>query len=70
MKECFFSSYRPSTTHDEVSEHSDYEYYRAEKLGKEGAPCEQVFKECNISILNQFSGVYEPMMDLFSKIMT
>lgn len=53
-----------------MSDYSDYEYYRAEKLGKEGAPCEQVFKECNKSILNQFSGIYEPMMDLFSKIMS
>lgn len=61
-------SFRPSTTHDELSEHSDSEYYRAEKLGREGVPCEHVFKECKSSILEQFTGIYTPIMDLLDKI--
>lgn len=60
---------RPSTTHDEISDHSDYEYYQAEKLGREGAPCEHVFKECHKSILNEFTGVYTPIMDLMNRLM-
>lgn len=63
-------SLRPSTTHDDISDHSDYEYYRAEKLGKEGAPCEHVFKECESSILDQFTGVYTPMMDLLNRFIS
>lgn len=62
------SLFRPSATQDEVSDYSDYEYYRAERLGKEGAPCEHVFKECKISILEQFTGVYTPVMDLLNYI--
>lgn len=58
--------FRPSITNDEISEHSDYEYLRAEMLGKDGAPCEQVFKECKVSILQQFGGIYSPMMDIDS----
>lgn len=62
--------YRPSLTNDEITDHSDYEYYRAEKLGKEGAPCEHVFNECETSILDKFTGVYTPMMDLFNRIIS
>lgn len=47
-------------TKDEVEEYSDYEYYHAERLGKEGAPCEQVFNECKTSILDMFGGIYTP----------
>lgn len=54
---------RPTLTTDEISDHSDYEYFHAEKLGTEGAPCEQVFKECEISILDQFGGIYTPIFD-------
>lgn len=60
---------RPSSTNDEITEHSDYEYYRAEKMGKEGVPCERVFKECKASILNQFSGIYTPVMNLLGRIL-
>lgn len=59
--------YRPSITKDEVSDHSDNEYLFAEKLGKEGAPCDRIFKECKISILDQFSGIYTPMLDIIRK---
>lgn len=55
--------HRPSLTNDEVEEYSDYEYYHAEKLGKEGAPCDQVFKECETSILDMFGGIYTPFFD-------
>lgn len=57
--------HRPSLTQDEVEEYSDYEYYHAEKLGKEGAPCEHVFKECKTSILDMFGGIYTPFFDGF-----
>lgn len=59
---------RPSTSHDEIIDHADNEYYQAEQLGREGAPCERVFNECKASILEQFSGVYVPMMDALKRI--
>lgn len=62
-----FSILRPSTSHDAISDHSDYEYYYAESMGKDGAPCERVFSECKASLLDQFSGVYMPMMNLMEK---
>ncbi|XP_055326696.1 uncharacterized protein LOC129580373 [Sitodiplosis mosellana] len=58
----------PSATQDEISDYSDLEYYRAERLGKEGAPCERVFKDCRISILEQFTGVYTPIMNMLSRL--
>lgn len=62
----FFFSVRPSLTEDKLSDNADYEYLHAEKLGQDGAPCEHVFKECQMSILDQFSGIYSPIMDLMS----
>lgn len=50
--------FRPSMTNEEITDHSDNEYLYAERLGKEGAPCEQVFSECKMSILDQFTGMY------------
>lgn len=50
---------RPSTTADELSDHSDNEYLHAEQLGKSGAPCGQIFPECTTSLLNKFSGIYD-----------
>ena len=41
-----------------MNDYSDNEYLHAEELGKAGAPCDKVFKECPISILNEFSGIY------------
>lgn len=52
---------RPSSSVDELSEHSDNEYLKAEQLGVSGAPCEQIFKECPISLLSKFSGIYETL---------
>lgn len=54
-------SFRPSSTSDELSDHTDNEYLHAEQLGKSGAPCEQVFRECTTSLLNRFSGIYDSL---------
>lgn len=59
--------FRPSLTKDKIVNNDDYEYFHAEKLGKDGAPCDHVFHECKISILDQFSGIYTPIMDFFKK---
>lgn len=52
--------FRPSSTSEPPSEHSDNEYYRAEQLGREGAPCHLVFHECQNSILDVFTGIHDP----------
>lgn len=49
---------RPSLTTDQITNHEDNEYLHAEKLGKDGAPCDRVFNECKMSILDQFTGIY------------
>lgn len=49
---------RPSLTTDHITYHEDNEYLHAEKLGQEGAPCERVFNDCKVSILDQFTGIY------------
>lgn len=67
---CVQCIYRPSLTNDEITDNSDLEYFRAEKLGREGAPCDRVFDECKASILDQFTGIYTPMMDLFNRIIS
>lgn len=46
---------------DELSDHSDNEYLRAEQLGVAGEPCEHIFRECPTSFLNKFSGIYETL---------
>uniref|UniRef100_A0A182N6E6 Uncharacterized protein n=1 Tax=Anopheles dirus TaxID=7168 RepID=A0A182N6E6_9DIPT len=51
--------FSPSTTTEAVSEHRDNEYYRAEQLGRSGAPCATIFRECSTSILDMFSGVHD-----------
>uniref|UniRef100_A0A182R124 Uncharacterized protein n=1 Tax=Anopheles farauti TaxID=69004 RepID=A0A182R124_9DIPT len=51
--------FSPSTTNDAISEHRDNEYYRAEQLGRSGAPCATIFRECSTSILDMFSGVHD-----------
>ncbi|XP_055609709.1 uncharacterized protein LOC129756738 [Uranotaenia lowii] len=52
--------FTPSSTTEPLSEHSDNEYFRAEQLGREGAPCALIFKECKHSILDVFTGVHDP----------
>ncbi|XP_039449120.1 uncharacterized protein LOC120428210 [Culex pipiens pallens] len=58
--------FTPSTTTESLSEHNDNEYYRAEQLGREGAPCEQVFHECKQSILDVFTSVHDPTTNSMS----
>ncbi|XP_019541312.3 uncharacterized protein LOC109412123 [Aedes albopictus] len=52
--------FTPSSTSEPPSEHSDNEYYRAEQLGREGAPCHLLFHECQNSILDVFTGIHDP----------
>ncbi|XP_053691000.1 uncharacterized protein LOC128739532 [Sabethes cyaneus] len=61
FSELFHIIFTPSTTSEPISEHSDNEYYRAEQLGREGAPCHQVFSECKNTILDVFTGVHDPI---------
>lgn len=55
---------RPSLTKDTVIEHTQNEYLRAEEIGRSGAPCDKVFKECTKSVLDQFSGIYRTVENL------
>uniref|UniRef100_A0A182QL58 Uncharacterized protein n=1 Tax=Anopheles farauti TaxID=69004 RepID=A0A182QL58_9DIPT len=55
--------FSPSTTTEPVSEHRDNEYFRAEQLGRTGAPCERIFPECVHSLLDIFTGVHDPETD-------
>lgn len=55
-------------TIDDIHDPTDNEYFYAEKFGKEGGSCEHEFGECSESILDQFSGVYSPLLDLFGSI--
>lgn len=64
MTDNTFKLFRPSSSKDSINEHADNEYLRAENLGKQGEPCDKIFKECDRSILEQFSGIYTPMMDM------
>ncbi|XP_053690998.1 uncharacterized protein LOC128739529 [Sabethes cyaneus] len=61
FSELFHIVFSPSTTSEQISEHSDNEYYRAEQLGREGAPCHQVFSECKNTILDVFTGIHDPV---------
>ncbi|ETN58821.1 hypothetical protein AND_009591 [Anopheles darlingi] len=53
--------FTPSSTSEPVSEHRDNEYFRAEQLGRSGAPCERLFPECVHSLLDIFTGVHDPV---------
>uniref|UniRef100_A0A182S7Y4 Uncharacterized protein n=1 Tax=Anopheles maculatus TaxID=74869 RepID=A0A182S7Y4_9DIPT len=52
--------FTPSSTVEPLSEHRDNEYFRAEQLGRGGAPCERIFPECVHSLLDVFTGVHDP----------
>ncbi|KAL5280321.1 hypothetical protein ACFFRR_004352 [Megaselia abdita] len=54
----------PSTSNEDIVHHADNEYYHAENLGRSGAPCAHVFRECKRSLLQQFSGLYEMSNDI------
>lgn len=60
--------YRPSSSTDEIVQHSDNEYMHAEYVGQSGAPCDKVFRECSRSILEDFSGVYTSMGNLIKMV--
>ncbi|XP_050293765.1 uncharacterized protein LOC126734266 [Anthonomus grandis grandis] len=45
----------PSSTKDDIRDHSDNEYHAAEKLGQEDGKCGQLFPECPIDPIGQYS---------------
>ncbi|XP_059222074.1 uncharacterized protein LOC106095267 [Stomoxys calcitrans] len=45
----------PSASKDELSTHSDNEYFQAESIGRSGAKCGQVFSTCARSLLEHFT---------------
>lgn len=45
-------------------EHTQNEYLHAEELGRSGAPCDKVFKECTTSVLDKISGIYSTVENL------
>ncbi|XP_050079193.1 uncharacterized protein LOC126566134 [Anopheles maculipalpis] len=51
--------FTPSSTAEPLSEHRDNEFFRAEQLGRSGAPCERIFPECVHSLLDIFTGVHD-----------
>lgn len=53
-----FLQFRPSVTNEETVNHDDNEYLYAEKMGIDGAPCEHIFSECKISIVDMFSSTF------------
>lgn len=48
---------RPSLTNEDVINHEDNEYLYAEAMGKNGAPCNRIFNECEKSLLDIFSKI-------------
>ncbi|KAI8117336.1 hypothetical protein FF38_09279 [Lucilia cuprina] len=48
----------PSSSADQLSTHSDNEYYHAEHLGRSGANCQRVFKSCPRSLLEHFTDIH------------
>ncbi|XP_073841477.1 uncharacterized protein [Musca autumnalis] len=45
----------PSSSRDELSSHSDNAYFHAEQMGRSGADCGRVFRDCPRSLLDHFS---------------
>ncbi|XP_055373716.1 uncharacterized protein LOC129607046 [Condylostylus longicornis] len=52
----------PSTSCDVLGKHKQNQFYKAEILGKQGEPCEIIFKECQASVLEKFTFI----RDLFN----
>jgi hypothetical protein len=52
-----------------VGTNSDNEYLKAEQLGKAGEPCDRLFPECSTSILDIFTGVYDPLTEFMDIIL-
>ncbi|XP_052752242.1 uncharacterized protein LOC113510751 [Galleria mellonella] len=58
--------FTPSTTKDTLSHHTDNEYHAAERFGREiGVDCEDLFPECEGSILETFTEIGEDTMHKF-----
>ncbi|KAM3960406.1 uncharacterized protein ACR2FA_000277 [Aphomia sociella] len=61
--------FTPSTTKDSLSHHTDNEYHAAERFGRDlGVDCENVFPECEGSILETFTEIGEETMHQFGLI--
>ena len=61
----FHDHLSPSSTEEPLSEHRDNEYFRAEQLGRTGAPCERIFPECVHSLLDIFTGVHDGETNMY-----
>jgi DM4/DM12 family len=59
----------PSTSSDNVVSPADNEYFKAEQLGKAGAPCDHLFPECSKSLLAIFTDVYDPLTEFIESIL-
>ncbi|KAJ8714695.1 hypothetical protein PYW07_002920 [Mythimna separata] len=58
--------FTPSTTKDTLSHHTDNEYHAAERLGREvGVSCENLFPECEGSVLSTFTHIGEETLHKF-----
>ncbi|CAH0588176.1 unnamed protein product [Chrysodeixis includens] len=58
--------FTPSTTKDTLSHHTDNEYHAAERLGREiGVDCEELFPECEGSILSTFTQIGQETLHKF-----
>ncbi|XP_066141783.1 uncharacterized protein [Euwallacea fornicatus] len=45
----------PSSTKEELEDHTNYAYHFAEKVGKQVGKCDHVFPECSVDPIHQFS---------------
>ncbi|KAM7356285.1 uncharacterized protein ACRADG_002090 [Cochliomyia hominivorax] len=57
IAELFYVLLTPSSSADKLSTHSDNEYYYAEHLGRSGANCHRVFKDCPRSLLEHITDI-------------
>ncbi|XP_026326164.1 uncharacterized protein LOC113234858 [Hyposmocoma kahamanoa] len=58
--------FTPSTTKDTLSHHTDNEYHAAERIGREiEVGCEDLFPECEGSILDTFTAIGEDTLHKF-----
>lgn len=67
MKYFDLKYFRPSTTSEKVDKSSDYDYIKAETIGKEknGPECREVFHQCKRSILEIFTQIDDNKMFQF-----
>ncbi|XP_059621825.1 uncharacterized protein LOC132265263 [Phlebotomus argentipes] len=67
MAELLNIVFAPSSTNDKISHNSDNEYFHAEKQGKSGAPCGEIFKNCPVSILDIFTSLPNALNEAVKK---